>query len=153
MALASDVFRPDLIVTADDGSELLLVVEAKLHLADPAQTELQLKHYMIWMRCPVGLLVTPDRIRIYRNRYLSDSEESVSLVGEFTAPADWSWLERSASLHARPSFEDHVRGWLEGLAGESARKSLPNDLRNAVDQYLLPVLNQGIVRAAGPRHL
>jgi hypothetical protein len=137
VVVPADVFEPDLIVTTDDGTELLLVVDAKLRPTDLADTHSQLKQYMLAMRCPVGLLPTPDKIRICHDRYLSATEESVELIGEYPAPAEWDvWREQSASPRFASAFEDAVRNWLEGLSTESGLWSLPN---------------QGIVWAARPR--
>jgi hypothetical protein len=150
MTVPTDTFEPDLVVTTDDGTELVLVVEVKARAVRLAETESQLKEYMLAMRCPVGLLATPSQIRLYYDQYLSASENSVQLVGEYAAPSPWAaWFGKSLSVpNAGMSFEDAVRGWLEGLATESSLRSLPPDLRRAAEAFLIPALNQGRVRAA-----
>jgi hypothetical protein len=152
MARPADVFEPDLIVTTDDGTESVLVVEAKLHPVPLVETERQLKQYMLAMRCPVGLLATPKKIRLYYDQYLSATEDSVKLVGEYAAPSDWAaWQQRPGSAQVGAGFEDAVRKWLEGLSTESALRSSSPDVRQAAEEYLIPALNQGVVRAARPR--
>jgi len=144
MPIPADVFEPDWIVTTGDGTDFMLVVEAKPRAAHLAETESQLKQYMLAMACPVGLLATPQAIRIYHDQYLSATEESVRLVGEYAAPPEWtSW--------GGVAFDDIVREWLERLTTESGLRSLPADLRRAVEEHLVPLLNQGVMRAAGPR--
>jgi len=59
-------FAPDIVVTTQDTPRLLLIVEAKLASRIRSQDESQLKSYMLQMRCPIGLLVTPDEIVVYR---------------------------------------------------------------------------------------
>jgi hypothetical protein len=58
-------FQPDIIVTTVDG--ISLVAEAKLALPNFEHTEEDLKKYMVGMQCPVGLLITPDRMWLYRD--------------------------------------------------------------------------------------
>jgi hypothetical protein len=65
MAVSADVFNPDLIVTANEGTDLILVVEAKRSLTQLAETESQLRQYMLAMHCPLGLLATVKTLRLY----------------------------------------------------------------------------------------
>ena len=54
---------------AEEGAsfdERMQRVEVKLHEDDLDQAEQQLKRYMFGMRCPLGLLVTPERMRLLR---------------------------------------------------------------------------------------
>jgi len=152
MAVPADVFEPDLIITADEGTDFLLVVELKREPTHLAETESQLRQYMLAMRCPVGLLATPRTLRIYCDQYISATEDSVKLIGEYAAPDDWALLDgRRNAKDAGVAFEDVVRAWLEGLSTEPGFRSLPPDLREAAEHYLVPALNQGAVRAAHPR--
>ena len=113
MASPADLFEPDLIVTTDDSTELVLVVEAKLHPVALVETERQLKLLLLAMRCPVGLLATPKKIRLYYDQYLSATEDSVKLVGEYAAPLDWAaWQQGPGSAQVGAGFEDAVRNWL-----------------------------------------
>src|SRR5207237_4909171 len=117
---SAEVFAPDLIVTADDGTEWALVVEAKFCLDDLTATESELKQYMLAMRCPLGLLVTPDRIRMYHDQYVSNDESSIELIGDFPAPPAISKSLASQDQANQPDhvFEDTVRGWLEMLIAD-----------------------------------
>ena len=118
MPVPADAFQPDLIVTADDGTDFVLVVEVKRYPTQLAETESQLRQYMLAMRCPVGLLATPRTLRLYNDQYLSATEESVKLVGEYAAPSEWAMWEGRSAAQTGTGFEDVVRGWLEGLTTE-----------------------------------
>lgn len=144
-------FGPDIVVTERDGWEPALVVEAKVNAEDSKSTERQLKTYMFGTLCPVGLIVTPSQLRLYRNRYLSSPEDSVNLVGAF---------DLHDVLHYRPpadgrdetfEFERFVQSWLEGLSSETGLQELPAELRHAVRWYIFPAVTQGVVQAAHPR--
>jgi hypothetical protein len=146
-------FEPDVIVTASEGLGVLLVAEVKISLTDKSQAEEQLKRYMVGMRCPVGLLVTPERLWIYNDSYSVPGLASVECVGEFPL-FGLRVLQLDADVFPRqPAFalEQAVQRWLEGLSTESERQKLPPALREALEEYVVPALNEGQVRAAGPR--
>jgi len=82
-------FHPDILVTTAELPRIALVVEAKVRIPDLDRTEQELKRYMVGMQCPVGLLVTPDRLWLYRDLYTGRSENSVQRVGEYDATALW----------------------------------------------------------------
>jgi hypothetical protein len=146
-------FEPDVIVTASEGLGVSLVAEVKLSLPDKSQAEEQLKRYMISMRCPVGLLVTPERLWIYNDSYSVPGLASVECVGEFplfgfrVPQLDAAASPRQAAFALEQAFQR----WLEGLSTESERQKLPPALREALEEYVVPALNEGQVRAAGPR--
>jgi hypothetical protein len=144
-------FGPDIVVTERDGWEPALVVEAETSLCDLESAERQLKTYMSGTRCPIGLIVSPQQLRLYRNRYESTSQDPIELVGTFDV---------RDVLHYRPpgdggddafEFEGFVQEWIEGLGTESGLQELPAQLRRAVEWYILPAVSQGDVRAAHPR--
>jgi hypothetical protein len=150
-------FDPDILVASRDGTRIALVVEVKLAIRDLAATERQLKLYMVRNRCSTGMLVTPETVRIYRDTFTSYDEGSVERVGEFPAAGILD-ADAASSLRSIPEpqrrmlqMEDAVQAWLEGLTGESAVAALPDRLREAVEEHVVPALEQGEVRAAGPR--
>jgi hypothetical protein len=61
-------FAPDIIVTGEDTPRILLAAEAKLWRSGCKEDESQLKTYMLNMRCPIGLLVTPEVVEVFRDR-------------------------------------------------------------------------------------
>ena len=138
-------FEPDIIVTGPDG--IALVLEAKTRLPNLQNSEEQLKEYMIGMQCPTGVLVTPEHMWVYRDRYTARSPESIQRVGEFDTKDIWR--------HPPPAdgtlFETFVQQWLERLAHEPAQ-DLPRNVREALSEYVVPAVANGDVRAAHPRY-
>jgi hypothetical protein len=155
-------FSPDIIVTGEDTPKTLLVVEARLNPRILKEDESQLKSYMLHMRCPIGLLVTPDVIEVFRDNYTAHSENSVERVGSFPAPKDWdifrvphhgSNSKDPADTHLGFHFEETVKSWLEQLAASPSAflKEFPKETRETLTDYVVPALTQGVVRSSGPR--
>jgi len=151
-------FSPDIIVTAEDTPRMLLVVEAKLSSQDRPRDESQLKSYMLNMRCPIGLFVTPEEIVVFRDSYTAHSEQSIRRVGTFPAPKNWlvfraSPVNENTGLALR--FEENVKVWLEHLRSSPSDyvKEFPNETRAVLMDYVVPALSEGIVRAGGPREV
>lgn len=144
-------FEPDIVVTGPESSEVALVVEVKTSSGNIGDSERQLKSYMAAVRSPVGLLVTPDRLRIYRDRYLPSLDDSIAKVGEFDVK-DLLRFERSGNAAADGfAFERQVQSWLEALTTESGLGELSPEIRRAAWMYIVPALAQGSIRSGGPR--
>ncbi|MEP7121647.1 MAG: hypothetical protein ABJE95_12080 [Byssovorax sp.] len=141
-------FEPDIIVTNRDAHDLALVVDVKTQLADVVAAEQQLRRYMFGMGCPVGILVTPRTLRLYRDRYKEYGEDSVELVGEFPIETLFA-----TAVAARQGFdlENAVQSWLERLADGEKLSALPEPLRSALQAHVIPALARGEIRAARPR--
>jgi hypothetical protein len=154
-------FRPDILVTASDSPRVLLVVETKTKLLNPTLAEKQLKQYMQQMSCPVGLLITLDSIFIYKDRYLSHSEDSVDRIGPFPVPSEWEALEFLRVEHDDQSdktrqkfaaeFEEAIKLWLERVRVLNSVKGFSPEAEDALNSYVLPALSAGVIRATGPR--
>lgn len=152
-------FEPDILVTSSDGTRRWLVAEVKLSAQGLNASEPQLKRYMVRYRYPTGLLVTPESVRIYRDTFTSYEADSVECVGEFSligvldpdVLSTMSAIEDSRLRSFR--LEDAVQDWLEGLRSASVVAALPPGLRAAVQEHVVPALEEGEVRAAGPRWL
>lgn len=138
-------FQPDIVVTTPGEPSVTLVVEAKTTLPNLERTEEGLKQYMVLMQCPTGLLITPERMWLYRDFYTSRSPQSVRLVGEFNLKPLW---DHPPAQEAR--FGTFVQHWLEDLATQPT-EGLPDELRDAVREHILPAVMSGEVRAAHPR--
>jgi hypothetical protein len=141
--------QADIIVSSPDSTEVKLIVGAKLRQFDMQMAENQLKNFMLQMRCPLGLLVSPERLWVYIDRFTSDSEDSIEKLGDF----DISGLVKFSSAASDSiAFENAVQAWLENLAANIIRKP-PSDpkLQQIINHYILPAVETGIVRAAGPR--
>jgi hypothetical protein len=154
-------FSPDFVVTTEDSPRMLLIVETKLSSEKRTHDEAQLKSYMLHMRCPIGLFITPEEIVVYRDSYTAHySEQSVHRVGSFPAPKSWTVFkaphhgtDRPPNLERR--FEENVKSWLEQLRSSSSNdvQEFPKETREALLDYVVPALSQGIVRAGGPREV
>ena len=142
--------QADIIVSSPDSTEVKLVVEAKLRITERQDAEHQLKNFMLQVRCPLGLLVSPQRLFVYIDRFTSDSEESIEQIGEF---------DIAGLLKVRPgadgdpvAFENAVQAWLENLSTISIRDRVRDPkLLEIINHYILPAVETGVVRAAGPR--
>ncbi|MFS8066157.1 MAG: hypothetical protein ACMG6S_07275 [Byssovorax sp.] len=148
-------FEPDIIVTKRDAHDLALVVEVKPQLGDVGAAEGQLRRYMFGMGCPVGMLVTPQTLRLYQDRYKEYGEGSVEFVGEFPTDslfaADSAVPKTSGAASYGFDLENAVQSWLERLADGAKLSALPEPLRRALEEHVIPALAHGEVRAARPR--
>jgi len=144
-------FEPDILVTSADGAEVMLVAETKWHDKDIPNAENQLKAYMLGMGSPIGLLVTPARLRIYRDRYVTPSEKSIELIGEFDVRRLFGSHLGQAGRNATFRFENDVQDWLESLASKPPGDELSPELRHAAEWNIRPAISQGIIRAGHPR--
>lgn len=141
----------DIIVTSPDFSEITLVAETKLAVEDLQEAEFRLKRYMVQVNCPVGLLLTPGKLRIYSDQYISNSSDSVRLVGEFDIPKILSFhSEDPNSGGSEDLFEQRVQEWLQGLATSLEISNYESPLKEALRKYVVPSISGGIVRAGGP---
>lgn len=147
---------PDIVVTSTDSPRILVAVETKINRKPDKAAFQQLRHYMAKMSCPVGLLVSPEELYIFRNRYTGNDETNIDEIGRYrlgnifqefvNMPAD------QASVNKGFLFERFVQNWLERLPiGEIKR--LPAELRDALETHVVPALESGVVRAAGPREM
>jgi len=140
-------FEPDILVTAPDYPSIRVVVEAKTRLTNPERSENELKEYMVRMQCPVGVLITPDHLWLYRDSYTTRAPESIRRVGDYDVSK--AWLQPPPTDGIR--FEAFVQDWLENLPNAST-SSFPKDLREALREHIIPAITAGDVRAAHPRY-
>jgi len=137
-------FEPDILVNTPD--RRVMVIEAKVAMHDLPSTEEALKQYMVDMQYPFGLLVTPEKVRVYRDFYSSLSPASVRQIEEFDGNRVW----RQSPPSQGSEFEAFVQQWIENLADFPA-ESLPQQFKDIVTIYVLPAIAAGEVRAAHPR--
>src|SRR5260370_13703064 len=140
-------FQPDILVTSPDEPRVTVVIQATVHLSDPDRPESQLKQYMVGMQCPLGMLITPERMWLYRDSYTSRSPNSIQRVGEYDIKSLW----REPPPTDGTVFEAFVQHWPEDLTKKPAQE-LPRDVRDALREYLFPAITTGDVRAAHPRY-
>jgi hypothetical protein len=143
----------DIIVSSPDSTEARLIVEAKLVVRDFATAEAQLKNYMLQLSCPVALIVTPERMRIYSDRYTSTTPDSIEAVGDYAIGHLLNFSPGDRSPHEARRFEAAVQHWLENLP-QTASPELVNDsgFWRALNTYVIPAIETGKVRAAAPRY-
>ncbi|MEO8662889.1 MAG: hypothetical protein ABI693_30795 [Bryobacteraceae bacterium] len=144
-------FEPDIVVTGPEPSEIALVVEVKMSSRTVDDSAGRLKSYMAAVRSPVGLLVTPERLRIYRDRYLPSLEDSIAKVGEFDVKDILHFDTTGNATADALAFERHVQSWLEALSTEAGVRELSPEIKRAVERYIVPALAQGSVRSGHPR--
>jgi hypothetical protein len=144
-------FTPDIIVTGPDGLDIALVAGVKTSPTGLDEWERQLKKYMAGMHASVGLLVTPERLWLYKDQYLSRSEDSIVRAGEFNVRDLLSFENCGARSRDAAVFEQAVQSWLEGLSTESGLRELSPELRAATKMYIVPAISDGTIRAGHPR--
>lgn len=140
-------FQPDILVTESGSPHVLMIIESKL-FEDKRESDSQLQRYMWEMSCPVGLLVFPRHLRIYRNRFTGYSDDSVQLIGSFPSPSTWQEFEERKSGF---QFERAVQHWLETLRTNPDHAQVPPETQKALVEYVIPALISGEIQAAGPR--
>ncbi|SRR6266446_5312074 len=141
--------QADIIVSSPDSTEVKLVVEAKLQIPNLQETEHQLKNFMLQLRCPLGLLMSPQRLWVYLDRFTSYSEDSVERLGEFNIEG---LIKFRSPAGDEVAFENAVQHWLEDISSSATRGQVKDPkLREVINHYILPAVETGIVRAAGPR--
>ena len=147
-------YQPDVLVVSPDDYTVHLVVEAKLVSGRDEAAEMALKSYMMRIRAPTGILVTRDKISIFRESFTDYTPESIREVEGSIPTNKCPELQPFAmGLNKDPvAFEDAVQQWLDGLQyrilngfthGEDANRLLV--------EHVLPALLKGEVRATGPR--
>src|SRR5260370_891365 len=137
-------FEPDIIISTPNG--LVMVIEAKVAMNDLPRTEEALKLYMVGMQYPFGLLIMPEKGWVYRDSYTSLSPASVRRVEEFDSTPIWRQNPPRDPLE----FEAFVQRWIEDLT-DFPTQSLPPQLKDIVQGYVLPAIAAGEVKAAHPR--
>jgi hypothetical protein len=141
----------DIVVTSQDSAEVLLVVEAKTAVRDRNTVESELGRYMVTTSCPVGLLVSPEHISVYRNLFKESAPTSVERVGQYRNDLTEFALFHRDDWKSGAAFQEFVQSWLEQLARNREIHTPSADLKEAIKIYVLPALSVGVIRAAGPR--
>ena len=142
-------FTPDVIVTTDySPATIALVGEARGATANLDEAALQLKEYMLLMGCPVGIIFTPQVLRIYKDRFIGRSEDSIELVGDF--PSGELFKVRQSGAGAESAIESALVQWLDELAHTGDVRVSDPHLKSAIDENILPAVSGGRVSIAHP---
>jgi hypothetical protein len=143
----------DIIVSSPDSTDVRLVVETKLALRDFNSAESNLRNSMWQLSCPLGLLITPDKMWVYSDSFLSAGPESMEKIGEFGIEDLLSFDKKDNSPQEARRFESYVQRWIEVLPQLATDKKLTDSaLKEILQKYLVPAIEFGDVRAAGPRY-
>ena len=137
--------RADIIVSGEYDSDWQLVVEVKAE-GDIPTAETQLRRYPQDSNCPLGLLVTPSDIRLFRDTYVSAGPDSITRVAVHPLPD-----ELRPKTMTEVQFERAVQRWLERLAVSGTAIVEDNDLAATLGEYVVPVLREGNIGAGSPR--
>jgi len=142
-------FTPDVIVTTDySPGTIALVAEAKGVAANLDEAARQLKEYMLRMGCPVGIIFTPQVLRIYKYRFLGRTQDSIELVGDF--PSGELLETREPVAGTGSAFESTLFGWLDELANTGQVAVSDPRLESAINEHILPAVSGGRVSIAHP---
>jgi hypothetical protein len=146
-------FVPDIVVTGPDTPRVLVAVEAKADEAQFQRVAREIRQYLFRMSSPVGLVVFPERLWVFHNTYTGTDESAIEQLGPYDLPNIlWENAGVGPQVKGR-QFEAAVQAWLEHLAKTHDINNASPDLHSALETYVFPALNLGIVRAAGPRSL
>lgn len=142
------VLTPDVIVTTDySPATIALVGDAKGTTANLDEAALQLKEYMLLMGCPVGIILTPQVLRIYKYRFLGRTQDPIELVGDFPSGE----LFEAGEPVAETAVESTLVGWLDELAQAGQVAVSDQRLKSAIDEHILPAVSGGRVSIVHPR--
>jgi hypothetical protein len=143
-------FTPDVIVTTDySPATIALVGEAKGATANLDEAAFQLKEYMLLVGCPVGIIFTPQVLRIYKYRFLGRTQDSIELVGDF--PSGELLEAREPLAGAESAVESILVGWLDELAHTGQVTVSDQRLKSALNEHILPAISGGRVSIVHPR--
>jgi hypothetical protein len=143
----------DIIVSGPDSTDVRLVVEAKLDIRDLRPVEDQLKRAMVRLACPLGLIITPEKLVAFLDSYRSAGPESVDKLGEFRISHLLEYQPAGREPAEARRFESAVQKWLEDLPQTSNRERVGDPrLWEVLNTYVVPAIETGMVRAAAPRY-
>jgi hypothetical protein len=142
-------FSPDVIVTTDySPGTIALVGEAKGATVNLDEAAPQLREYMLQMGCPVGIIFTPQVLRIYKYRFLGRTQDSIELVGDF--PSGELLETRGPVAGPDSAVESDPFGWLEELAHTGQVAVSDQRLKSAINEHILPAVSGGRVSIVHP---
>jgi hypothetical protein len=102
---------------------------------------------MLSMGCPVGVILTPAVFRIYKDRFVGRTEDSIELVGDF-ASGELFPGGRPGALEKELEFA--LVEWLDELAQSGQVKVNDRQLESAIAEHILPAVSGGEVSVAHP---
>jgi hypothetical protein len=144
-------FVPDILVTSSETPGVLVAVEARTNEAEFRRIADEIRQYLFRMSSPVGLIVFPDRLWVFHNKYSGTDDSTIEQLGPYELSRN-VWKNAGVAPNTRPElFEASVQVWLEHLAATHDLKDIAPDLGAVLERHVFPALSLGVVRAAGPR--
>ncbi len=107
-----------------------------------------LKTYMESRNIEIGLLVTPERLWLYHNRYLP-SDNPIEEVGQFDVKNIFRFRGTGDVKEDEFEFERRVQYWLRRADGVQSLAAGPSNA--AVQSYIVPVIAEAGSGATHPR--
>lgn len=140
-------FTPDIFVRDPDIFTTSLVAGVHPENEVPAEVERGLKEYMVNGNCSVGVILTPARLRIYTDEYLSRSIDSVKLVGDFPTQ---ELFGTASNMKTRPELESELIDWLDRLADASYFSGSDPIMDRTINRYIVTAVSGQDVAFAHP---
>lgn len=136
---------PDIVVNAE--GRRLLAVEVKAS-GDLERAARQMTSYMGRLPYPAGMVVVGREMEILVRDFAAGG---VAVVGPFPTAGLEGLGTPPAGPDADAVYAARVQRWLVSLRDPRAMEEIPEPLRSALADWVLPALESGEVRAAGPR--
>jgi hypothetical protein len=142
-------FIPDVIVITDySPATVALVGEAKANTVSLDEAAVPLKQYMLRMSCPVGIIFTPQVLRIYKDRFLGRTQDSIELIGDF--PSGELFKSHQPGAGPESGVESALVEWLDELAHRGQVQVGDLQLKSAIAEHILPAISGGRVSVVHP---
>lgn len=141
MALLDRLSSPDILIESALDERPAVVIDVHLG-SQPEAAGAKLRHFMSAMNVGSGMVVTPESVTIFRNRFSSRDDDAVETVGTFPVPdelAGFSALAGPAGRIVHSRFERQVRDWLTRW-NQAPPVISPNPLDEAMSRHILPYL-------------
>lgn len=141
----------DIIVRSKRTGRTVLAVEVKLGGSLQSAYE-QLRRYMKLVGCPTGLVVLGPQLGLLEEDYGGAPAGTIEIVGEYdTSTLQALALPKGSGKEAAFEFERRVQVWLESLSEPSSLDKLPDDMKTALRDHVVPWIEVGEILATGPR--
>ncbi|MGA3212462.1 MAG: hypothetical protein ABSD20_14240, partial [Terriglobales bacterium] len=87
----------------------------------------------------------------FRNTFSSADVGAVQEIGPFSFSIPCWRPAEMVPLHGAQAFESCVQSWLNDVAYVRHVKNAPPEMQTVFESDVIPLLADGVIRAAGPR--
>jgi len=141
----------DIIVRSKRTGRTVLAVEVKLGGQLQLACE-QLRNYMKLVGCTTGFVIVGHKLALFAERYGQAPSGSIELIGEYDTSSVLSLnVPNGSGKDVGFQFERQVQGWLESLTDSTSVEQLPDDIKAAFREHVLPWVEVGEIHATGLR--